>query len=103
MAISNLKSLIEKLNEPCRSALESAAGLCLSQTHYEVDIEHFLIKLLELSNTDVLKILKYFEINEAHLISDLTRAIEGFKTGNARTPALSPRIPRMIQEAWLMC
>jgi type VI secretion system protein VasG len=102
MAISNLKSLIEKLNEPCRSALESAAGLCLSQTHYEVDIEHFLIKLLELSNTDVLKILKYFEINEAHLISDLTRAIEGFKTGNARTPALSPRIPRMIQEAWLM-
>jgi type VI secretion system protein VasG len=102
MAISNLKSLIEKLNESCRSALESAAGLCLSQTHYEVDIEHFLIKLLELSNTDVLKILKYFEINEAHLVSDLTRAIEGFKTGNARTPALSPRIPRMIQEAWLM-
>ena len=102
MAVSNLKSLIGKLNETCRNALESAAGLCLSQTHYEVDIEHFLIKLLEMSDTDLLKILKHFEINEAHLVADLTRAIENFKTGNARTPALSPRIPRMIKEAWMM-
>ncbi|BBO73298.1 ClpV1 family T6SS ATPase [Desulfosarcina widdelii] len=101
MAVSNLKSLIAKLNETCRSALESAAGLCLSQTHYEVEIEHFLIKLLELSDTDILKILKHFEINEAHLVADLTRAIEKFKTGNARTPALSPTIPQMIQEAWM--
>ncbi len=102
MAVSNLKSLIGKLNETCRSALESAAGLCLSQTHYEVDIEHFLIKLLEMSDTDILKILRHFEINEAHLVADLTRAIEKFKAGNARTPALSPRIPRMIKEAWLL-
>jgi type VI secretion system protein VasG len=102
MAVSNLKSLIGKLNETCRSALESAAGLCLSQTHYEVDIEHFLIKLLEMSDTDILKILKHFEVNDAHLVADLTRAIEAFKTGNARTPALSPRIPRMIKESWLL-
>jgi len=102
MPRSNLKSLIGKLNDPCRSALESAAGLCLSQTHYEVDLEHFLLKLLDISNTDFQKILRHFEINETRLVSDLTRAMEGFKTGNARTPALSPRIPRMIQEAWLV-
>ena len=102
MAVSNLKSLIGKLNETCRRTLEAAAGLCLSQTHYEVDIEHFLIKLLDLSDTDLSKILHHFEINDAHLVADLTRAIETFKTGNARTPALSPRIPRMIKEAWLL-
>lgn len=102
MSRSNLKSLIGKLNATCRSALESAAGLCLSHTHYEVDLEHFLIKLLEMPDSDAQKILRHFEINEARLVSDLTRAIEGFKTGNARTPALSPRIPRMIQDAWLV-
>ena len=102
MPRSNLKSLIGKLNPTCRSALEAAAGLCLSQTHYEVDLEHFLLKLLEISNTDFQKILRHFEINETRLVSDLTRAMEGFKTGNARTPALSPRIPRMIQDAWLV-
>ncbi len=102
MAVSNLKSLIGKLNNTCRGALESAAGLCMSQTHYEVDIEHFLIKLLDLSNTDLEKILRYFEINQDHLIADLTRSIEGFKTGNARTPALSPRIPDMIKNSWMI-
>ncbi|UFS70712.1 type VI secretion system ATPase TssH [Geomonas sp. RF6] len=102
MAKANLKSLIDKLNEPSRVALEQAAGLCLSQTHYEIDIEHFLLKLLDIPNTDLHKILRHFEINESRFRTDLTRTIDGFKTGNARTPALSPRIPRMIREGWLI-
>lgn len=102
MAGTNLKSLIGKLNSACRKSLESAAGLCLSHTHYDVELEHFFIKLLDINDTDLQKILRYFEINESHLIGDLTRAIEEFKTGNARTPALSPRIPQMIKESWLV-
>ncbi len=43
MARLNLKSLLGKLNTPCRTSLESAAGLCLSHTHYEVDLEHFFL------------------------------------------------------------
>ena len=102
MPKSNLKSLIGKLNETCRKALELAAGLCLSQTHYEVEVEHVFIKLLDIPGTDLQKILRHFEINETRLVSDLTRAMEGFKTGNARNPALSPHIPRIIQDAWLI-
>jgi type VI secretion system protein VasG len=102
MAISNLKSLIGKLNTACRKSLESAAGLCLSHTHYDVELEHFFIKLLDIQDTDFQKVLRYFEINESHLIGDLMGVIEKFKTGNARTPALSPRIPQMIKEAWLV-
>ena len=73
MQTTNLKSLIGKLNKTCRTSLESAAGLCLSQTHYEVDLEHFFVKLLETENTDFQKILRHFEINETRLSSDLTR------------------------------
>jgi len=102
MIKSDLRSLIGKLNATCRAALESAAGLCLSHSHYEVDIEHFLIKLLELPNTDLDRILRHFEIDGSRLLSDLTSAIEGFRTGNGRTPSLSPSIPRMIQGAWLL-
>jgi type VI secretion system protein VasG len=98
----NLKSLIGKLNETCRSALEQAAALCLSQTHYEVDVEHFLVKLLEMQNTDIGKILRHFEVNQSRLAADLSRAMEGFRTGNSRNPALSPRIPQMIQDAWVV-
>jgi len=49
--MKNLKSLLGKLNDTSRRALESAAALCLSRTNYEVDIEHVLVKLLEMSNT----------------------------------------------------
>jgi len=102
MSGSNLKSLIGKLNSTCRKAIESAAGLCLSHTHYDVELEHFFLKLLDIQDTDLHKILRYFEINESHLATDLTRTIEEFKTGNSRTPALSPRIPKAIKEAWLV-
>ena len=102
MPKTNLKSLIGKLNDTCRIALEQAAGLCLSQTHYEVDVEHFFLKLLDTPDTDLHKILRQFEINESRLRSDLTQAMEGFKTGNARNPALSPRIPKIIQDAWMI-
>lgn len=102
MAKTNLKSLIGKLDDTCRKAMEQAAGLCLAQTHYEVEVEHFLLKLLEIPNTDLQKILRHFEISEARIVSDLSRSMEGFKSGNSRNPALSPSIPRMIRDAWLI-
>jgi type VI secretion system protein VasG len=98
----SLQSLIGKLNEQCRSALEAAAGLCLTRTNYDVDIEHLFLKLLELPDTDLAAILRRFEIDTSRLTRDLTRALDRLKTGNARTPALSPHIPRLIQNAWLM-
>ena len=97
----DLRSLIGRLNDTCRKALESAAGLCLSNTHYEVEVEHFLLKLLENTDTDLQKVLRHYGIDEAHVVRDLSVAIEDFKTGNARTPALSPAIAKMVEQAWL--
>ena len=99
--ITNLKSLIDRLNSTCRSAMEGAAGLCLSNTHYEVDIEHVLLKILEQSNTDLHCILQHFEINPSNVQHDLTDAIEGLKRGNTRTPVLSPHLPKLYEQAWL--
>jgi type VI secretion system protein VasG len=98
----NLKSLIGRLNETCRNALEAAAGLCLSRTNYDVDVEHVLMKLTEAQDTDIARILRHFEVNQEKFIRELTRALDRLKTGNARTPALSPRLPKLIQEAWLL-
>lgn len=96
----SLKPLIGKLNETCRQALEGAAELCLSRTNYDVDLEHILLKLSESHDTDFHKILHHWDIEPGRLVRDLTRAVDGFKTGNARKPALSPRIPRLISDAW---
>ena len=98
----NLKSLIARLNPTCHSALEAAAGLCLSRTNYDVEPEHFLLKLMERADTDLAAILRHYEINQSRITKDLTAALDKLKTGNARTPGLSPRVPQWIQEAWLL-
>jgi type VI secretion system protein VasG len=97
----DLTSLIGKLNQQCRKALEGAAALCVSQTHYNVEIEHFLVKLLEDNNTDLLAILKYFDVNPAIVSGELSAAMDRFQRGNGRTPAVSPHLSRLIEAAWM--
>ncbi len=96
----NLKSLISKLNDPARSALEGAAGLCLSRTHYDIEIEHFLTKLLDSAAGDFAAILKHFEVDKSRLTSELARSMDKLKSGNARTPAISPTVLKMLTTAW---
>jgi type VI secretion system protein VasG len=97
-----LKSLIGKLNDICRQSLEGAAGICLSRTNYNVEVEHWLLKLLEAPNTDFGPLFRYYEIDASRLSSDLTRSIDKFKTGNSRSPALSPNVIKLVREAWLL-
>ncbi len=98
----DIRTLISKLNSTTRTALEGATGLCVSRTHYDVELEHWLLKLLDRSDTDLAAILKHFGLDAGKLSKDLTRAIDAFKTGNTRTPALSPRIVEVAKEAWLL-
>lgn len=61
----NLKALIGKLDHSARSALEGAAGLCLSRTHYDIEIEHYLSKLLDSTEDDFAKIAQHFGVDRS--------------------------------------
>ncbi len=96
----NLKALIAKLNDPSRAALEGAAGLCLSRTHYDIEIEHYLTKLLDVASGDFAAILKHFEVDKSRLTAELSRSMDKLKSGNARTPAISPTVLKMLTTGW---
>ena len=96
----NLKSLIGKLNDTTRQTLEAAAGLCVSRTHYDIEIEHYLLKALDASDNDVAAILKHFSIDRSRLTADLQRSLDTLKSGNARSPAFSPSLVKLLAEAW---
>jgi type VI secretion system protein VasG len=98
----NLRSLIGKLDNAARGALEAAAGLCLSRTHYDVEIEHYLMKLLDQSDGDFASIAKHFEVDKSRVAAELARSLDKLKSGNARTPALSPSLLKMMTEAWTL-
>ena len=97
---TNLKALIDKLNDTTRKALESAAGLCVARTHYDIEIEHYLLKLLDASDNDIAAILKHFGIDRSRFTKELERSLDSLKTGNARSPAFSPSVVKMLSEAW---
>jgi type VI secretion system protein VasG len=96
----NLKSLIGKVNEATRSALESAAGLCVSRTHYDIEVEHYLLKALDSSDNDIAFILRQYGVDRSRLTGELQRSLDRLKSGNARSPAFSPQLVKMLTEAW---
>jgi type VI secretion system protein VasG len=97
---ANLKALIAKLNDACRQTLESAAGLCVARTHYNVEIEHWLLRLLDNTDDDSARIFRHFGIDPSRLNTELTGVLDRMKRGNVRTPALSPDLVEMLSAAW---
>jgi type VI secretion system protein VasG len=99
--MSELRALIGRLNPICKRALEYAVALCVAQTHYNVEVEHLLAKLLEMPGCDAAAVLRHYGVDERALAGQLASAMEKFSRGNGRTPALSPQLVRLLREAWV--
>src|SRR3954467_10391557 len=95
----NLKQLVGRLNDPCRRALEAAAALALSRTHYNIEIEHWLMTLADRPDSDLAAIFRQYEIDQGRFAADLNRGLERMKLGNGRAPSLSPNIVELIRQA----
>ena len=102
MVAIDLKALVARLTDLGRRQLESAAGLTLLRGHYNVEIEHLLVKLIEAPGGDVSAILKQAGLDAGGVLGQLTRALDKMRTGNARPPGLSPDIVTWLREAWLI-
>ena len=98
----DLRSLIGRLDEHCRRALEAAAGLTMSRTHYNVEIEHWLVKLADGTDTDIAAIFRQYEIDHGRFMADLNKALDRLKTGNSRAPGLAPDVVDTAKQAWLL-
>ena len=98
----NLKSLVEKMSPPLRDSLEGAAGLCIARTHYNVEVEHWLLKLLENVDNDFNALLEKHGLDISKVAKQLTNTMEKFKSGSSRPAALSPSIVDASKNAWML-
>src|SRR4051794_12689261 len=97
------RSLIEKLDPTCRTALvEEAIRTCMARTHFSVELEHWLLALLGNTNNDLAFILRQYGIDANKVKRELEqRGLDRFKTGNTRAPGFSSDILDAIREAWV--
>jgi type VI secretion system protein VasG len=102
MLTVDIRSLLGRLNPFCTRCLESAAGLCVSRSHYEVTLEHFLAKVIDDPQADLSLILHHFGIDPGKFAGNVDRTLEEFKRGNAAKPVFSPLLLEWFQDAWLI-
>jgi type VI secretion system protein VasG len=103
MASVNLKTLVDKLNATCKKALENAAGLCVSRTNYSVEIEHCLLKLQEVAQSDFTRLFKHYGIDPSRVNRELTKALDQLPRGQARQGlSFAPDVVNWLREAWVL-
>jgi type VI secretion system protein VasG len=96
----NMRALIGKLNPTARGVLEGATGLCVSRTHFSIELHHYLAKLLEADNTDATRIFRHYGVDTSKFSREITVALDKVKRGNTAGPAISETIMEMLKEAW---
>jgi type VI secretion system protein VasG len=94
-----LASLIGRLNPDNRRALERAAQRCLQRGHHYVEIEHLLLELLDIEGGDFAYLLPRFGLERDALTAEINKALELFKSGSTRTPALSSHTTGLLEDA----
>ena len=102
MIAVDMKNLLLRLNPYCTNILQASAGLCISRTHYEVTVEHFLLKTFEDSRSDCSLIARQFDIDPGRIVKILETALEDLKTGNGGKPVFSPLLFDLLQDAWMI-
>ena len=99
---TELRTLIQRLDDESRAAMERAAELCAQQTHFSVDPEHLFIELLRDKDSSLQRLLSHFQVSGARAQSQLQDALDRLKRGNGRTPVLSEHLPRLLENAWVI-
>src|ERR1700676_4063422 len=103
MATVSLKALFSKLNHVCQETLAGAVGLCKARRNDYVEIEHWLLKLLETPSSDIPKLLRQYDVDASRVSRQLNQTLDRFRRGTDERPGWSVGIEDGIREAWILC
>ncbi|EGQ9483305.1 type VI secretion system ATPase TssH, partial [Vibrio parahaemolyticus] len=95
-------SLIQRLHPIAKVALEDAAALAVSEKANEVQIEHYLLSLLERPNSDFDVLLSHFDCSENLLRQSVRSTLDTNAKGNGSKPVFSALLIEWLQESWLV-
>lgn len=98
---ADIRALILRLNSASRGRLERAAAACVQKTHFQVEPEHLLHALLTPPLEGLGAVLEAVPVRLIAIQGELDQALASFKTGNERTPAFSPQLSTVLEEAWI--
>ncbi|MGY5803969.1 type VI secretion system ATPase TssH [Rhizobium sp. LEGMi12c] len=100
MSNIDLNRLIRTLEPALRVGLEAAASLAARDRHANVDVAHWILSLLDVS--EVCSLFEELSVSSATLRTELDSAIADLPRGDGATLVLSQNLLALMREAWLV-
>ena len=97
-----LKSLLGKMNNVCRTTLEAAIHFGVAKKKNSVELELWLIKLLEKKKTAISAILENYGVNISEVLQQIYLPAYHLTDNNSDVPSLDKELVDSIQKSWLV-
>ncbi|RQP25400.1 type VI secretion system ATPase TssH [Piscinibacter terrae] len=94
-------ALFGKLNPLAYKAIEGATVFCKLRGNAYVELQHWLVQILNTPDSDLHRIAKHFGLDSAVLASDLTAALDRLPRGASSVTDLSSWIEDSVERAWV--
>ncbi|GGB82401.1 ClpV1 family T6SS ATPase [Marinobacterium zhoushanense] len=102
MSQVKLSNLVGKLESGLREALEQAAGAAMNQRVPAIEVEHWLVQILNRADSHVAQFLDQQQVDQQGLVAELTTRLERLPKGSEGQPTLSKSLSDLIESAWLL-
>ena len=102
MAEFKRSTLFGKLNTLAYKAMEGATTVCKMRGNPNVELVHWIQYVLQSPDSDLLHIIKQFEIDPSRLAADITAALDKLPRGATSISGFSPHLEEAVQEGWMV-
>ncbi len=101
MAEISRVALFGKLNNLCYRAIESSTVFCKLRGNPYVELVHWLHQILQMQDSDLIRILRHFGLDPSQVATDLTAALERLPRGSTSVTDLSSQLEETVERAWV--
>ena len=101
MADISRVALFGKLNSLCYRAIESSTVFCKLRGNPYVELVHWLHQILQLQDSDLVRIIRQYDLDSASLARDLTAALDRLPRGSTSVTDLSSQLEESVERAWV--
>ena len=101
MADISRVALFGKLNSLCYRAIESSTVFCKLRGNPYVELVHWLQQLLQLTDCDLLRLVRHYGLDTSVLARDLAAALDRLPRGSTSVTDLSSQVEETVERAWV--
>ncbi len=94
-------ALFGKLNPVAYRAIEAATTFCKLRGNPYVELVHWIHQIMQLTDSDLHRILKQSNVNPSNFARDVTEALDRLPRGSTSITDLSSHVEEAVERAWV--